>query len=74
MNAGQFRNGLVLAPASAQLLSELIMGERPFIDPKPTVLHWTRGANECTEPQSLELVTKVLNGHDEFICCVFFPV
>ena len=35
VNAGQFRNGLVLAPASAQLLSELIMGEQPSIDPKP---------------------------------------
>jgi len=35
VNAGQFRNGLVLAPASAHLLSELIMGQQPFIDPKP---------------------------------------
>ena len=35
VNAGQFRNGIVLAPASAQLLSELIMGEQPSIDPKP---------------------------------------
>ena len=35
VNAGQFRNGLVLAPASAQLLSELILGEQPSIDPKP---------------------------------------
>ena len=35
VNAGQFRNGLVLAPASAHLLSDLIMGEQPSIDPKP---------------------------------------
>ena len=35
VNAGQFRNGLVLAPASAHLLSELIKGEQPSIDPKP---------------------------------------
>ncbi len=35
VNAGQFRNGLVLAPASARLLSELIMNQRPFIDPQP---------------------------------------
>lgn len=35
VNAGQFRNGLVLAPASARLLSELIMNQRPFVDPQP---------------------------------------
>jgi len=35
VNAGQFRNGLVLAPASARLVSELIMGQQPFIDPQP---------------------------------------
>ena len=35
VNAGQFRNGLVLSPASARLLTELIMGKRPFIDPQP---------------------------------------
>ena len=35
VNAGQFRNGIVLAPASAHLLSELIMGVQPSIDPKP---------------------------------------
>ena len=35
VNAGQFRNGIVLALASAHLLSELIMGQQPFITPKP---------------------------------------
>ena len=35
VNAGQFRNGLVLAPASARLLTDLIMNQRPFIDPHP---------------------------------------
>lgn len=35
INAGQFRNGLVLAPASARLLAELMTGAAPFIDPTP---------------------------------------
>lgn len=35
INAGQFRNGLVLAPASARLLAELMHGETPFTDPHP---------------------------------------
>lgn len=33
--AGHYRNGLVSAPASAELLANLICGERPFIDPEP---------------------------------------
>ncbi|MFN3587055.1 MAG: NAD(P)/FAD-dependent oxidoreductase, partial [Moraxellaceae bacterium] len=35
LNTGQFRNGLVLAPASARLLAELMTGAAPFIDPTP---------------------------------------
>lgn len=35
VNAGHYRNGLVLAPASAQLGVELLLGERPSIDPEP---------------------------------------
>ena len=35
INAGQFRNGLVLAPASARLLVELMHEDRPFTDPAP---------------------------------------
>jgi glycine oxidase len=35
VNAGHFRNGLVLAPASARLLAELLMGKKPSIDPAP---------------------------------------
>lgn len=35
INAGQFRNGLVLAPASARLLADLILGREPLLDPKP---------------------------------------
>ncbi len=33
--AGQFRNGLVLAPASARLISALVLGLEPNVDPAP---------------------------------------
>lgn len=35
VNAGQFRNGLVLAPASARLLSDLVLGRPPIAAPAP---------------------------------------
>lgn len=31
--AGHYRNGLVSAPATAELLAQLVCGEKPFIDP-----------------------------------------
>ncbi|PKM31952.1 MAG: glycine oxidase ThiO [Gammaproteobacteria bacterium HGW-Gammaproteobacteria-11] len=33
LNAGHYRNGLVLAPASCALLADLISGSKPLIDP-----------------------------------------
>lgn len=35
VNTGQYRNGLVLAPASARLLVDLILGRSPIVDPEP---------------------------------------
>lgn len=35
INAGHFRNGIVMAPASAELLAALINGEQPEIDSGP---------------------------------------
>lgn len=35
LNCGHFRNGLVLAPASCQLLADLVLGQKPIIDPAP---------------------------------------
>lgn len=35
INAGHFRNGLVMAPASARLMSDLILEKPPLIDPHP---------------------------------------
>lgn len=35
VNAGHFRNGLVLAPASARLLADLLLKRTPIIDPAP---------------------------------------
>lgn len=34
LNAGHYRNGLVLAPASTRLLSDLLLGRSPVIDPE----------------------------------------
>lgn len=33
--AGHFRNGITLAPASARLLAELLLGRAPHLDPAP---------------------------------------
>lgn len=35
LNCGHYRNGLVLAPASCQLLTDLMLGNAPIIDPAP---------------------------------------
>ena len=35
LNCGHFRNGLVLAPASCQLLADLMLERTPCIDPEP---------------------------------------
>lgn len=35
INAGHFRNGLVMGPASAKLMSDLIIGRKPCVDPSP---------------------------------------
>jgi glycine oxidase len=35
VNAGHFRNGLVLAPASARLLADILLGRPLALDPEP---------------------------------------
>ncbi|MES2820547.1 MAG: glycine oxidase ThiO [Pseudomonadota bacterium] len=35
LNCGHYRNGLVLAPASCRLLSDLLLGHPPIVDPAP---------------------------------------
>lgn len=35
INAGHFRNGLVMGPASARLLADLLLNRQPAIDPAP---------------------------------------
>lgn len=35
VNAGHFRNGLVLAPSSVRLMMDLMLGREPFVDPEP---------------------------------------
>ena len=39
LNCGHFRNGLVLAPASCQLLTDLLVDDSPIIDPTPYAPH-----------------------------------
>jgi glycine oxidase len=38
VNAGHFRNGIVMAPAAAELLAALMLGETPQLDPAPYAL------------------------------------
>ncbi len=38
INAGHFRNGVVLGPAAARLLVDLIIGREPIVDPRPYCL------------------------------------
>ena len=35
VNAGHFRNGIVLGPASARLVTDLVLGREPIVDPTP---------------------------------------
>lgn len=35
INAGHFRNGLVMGPASARLMTDIILNRKPVIDPEP---------------------------------------
>lgn len=38
INAGHFRNGVVLGPASARLAADLVLQRRPILDPSPYAL------------------------------------
>ncbi len=37
ISAGHFRNGVVMAPASARLLTDLLLQREPIVDPRPFV-------------------------------------
>jgi glycine oxidase len=43
VNAGHFRNGIVLGPASARLVSDLMLGRPPILPPDPYALDAARG-------------------------------
>lgn len=47
VNAGQFRNGLVLAPASARLLADILLCRTPIVDPTP----YSPARQSCTPDQ-----------------------
>ena len=35
INAGHYRNGVVMAPASAQLMADILLQQNTVVDPKP---------------------------------------
>jgi glycine oxidase len=43
LNAGHFRNGVVLGPASARLASDIALGRSPILSPSPYALDAPRG-------------------------------
>ena len=43
VNAGHFRNGIVLGPASARLAADLVLGRDPILDPAPYAWTAARG-------------------------------
>lgn len=43
VNAGHFRNGIVLGPASARLISDLVLDRAPIVDPSPYAWTAARG-------------------------------
>jgi glycine oxidase len=43
VNAGHFRNGIVLGPASARLVTDLALGRDPIVDPAPYAWTAARG-------------------------------
>jgi glycine oxidase len=43
INAGHFRNGIVLGPASARLLADLVLERPPILDPAPYAWTAARG-------------------------------
>lgn len=45
VNAGHFRNGLVLAPASVRLMTNILLNQAPIVDPLPYQL-------ECPRPSA----------------------
>lgn len=46
VNAGQFRNGLLLAPASARLMSDIILRNEPIVTPEPFDPRISVGSNQ----------------------------
>ncbi len=49
LNAGHFRNGVVIGLASCQLLVNELLAEEVIIDPKPYLLTEERLVNDCEE-------------------------
>ncbi len=48
VNAGHFRNGVVLGPGSARLVADLVTGRTPIVDPSPYALGRARAGEGAT--------------------------
>jgi glycine oxidase len=48
LNCGHYRNGLVLAPASCQLLADLMLGRAPIVDPAPYAPPFAGGDSQAS--------------------------
>lgn len=42
LNAGHFRNGVVLGPASTRLMADIVLGRNPILDPEPYAINAKR--------------------------------
>ncbi len=51
-NTGQFRNGILLAPGSARLLADLVLGREPWLDPAPFRLAGRMGPTTSGDAQA----------------------
>lgn len=56
INAGHFRNGVVIGPASCQLLVNQLLGQKTIVDPKPYLLTEDRLVKDS---QSIDLRTAI---------------
>lgn len=51
INAGHFRNGIVLGPASAKLVADLVLDEKTSVDPAPYTLQAERKSTQPVAPE-----------------------
>ena len=58
VNAGHYRNGLVLAPASTRLLVDRLLGREPILDPAPYALEGRCSQAAGSDPEASPRITE----------------